>query len=340
MKIGFVLPGNFALSPDGQGIRIQAVEQAKALNELGVDVGLLNPWDPCPKNVYDVIQFFRGGLAHANIESAARSVAKAVCFAPIIDTNASWRSYALMSKVSYGNRLVSAPSLFRQQGQSADAVVVRSEHEFDRMSKSLGVDEKKIHIVLNGVETSFDPVDPDIARKFFDLPGDFIFHASAYSQPRKNVARMIEAIGPTGLDLVICGRPEENAQMAKIRQLQQQFKNVRVFEFLDLEVLNSAYAAAKVFCLPSIHEGTGLAALEAAVRGAGVVITEHGGPPDYFGSAAYYVDPHSVDSIRNAVLAAWANPRSEPLQQHLSNLTWTQSAKSLIQVYENCLRSR
>jgi len=99
-------------------------------------------------------------------------------------------------------------------------------------------------------------------------------------------------------------------------------------------MLQSLYAGCRVFCLPSLHEGTGLVALEAAAHGAGVVITRNGGPPDYFKDLAYYVDPVGVGDIRDTILQAWEKPQGAELRAHvLSSLTWDQSARSLAAAY-------
>jgi glycosyltransferase involved in cell wall biosynthesis len=99
-------------------------------------------------------------------------------------------------------------------------------------------------------------------------------------------------------------------------------------------MLQNLYAACTVFCLPSVHEGTGLVALEAASLGARIVITRNGGPPDYFADMAEYVDPFSVESIRAGVERAWNAAPSDKLRSHvLTNLTWDASARSLISAY-------
>ncbi len=57
-------------------------------------------------------------------------------------------------------------------------------------------------------------------------------------------------------------------------------------------LLASAYAAARVFALPSWFETPGLAALEAALAGCAVVITPYGSTREYFGDLVEYARPH------------------------------------------------
>ena len=68
--------------------------------------------------------------------------------------------------------------------------------------------------------------------------------------------------------------------------------------------LEDLYRRAKVFCLPSIGEGVGLVALEAASFGCDIVVTRIGGPKEYYDDMAYVVNPYKVDEIGLAVLNA------------------------------------
>lgn len=53
--------------------------------------------------------------------------------------------------------------------------------------------------------------------------------------------------------------------------------------------------------MPSLNEGVGLVALEAAAYGCEIVITSLGGPKEYYGDLAEVVNPYSIDEIGSAV---------------------------------------
>ena len=44
MKIGFLLPANYALTGPGNGVRVQAQRQADALQQLGHEVVCMEAW--------------------------------------------------------------------------------------------------------------------------------------------------------------------------------------------------------------------------------------------------------------------------------------------------------
>ena len=77
------------------------------------------------------------------------------------------------------------------------------------------------------------------------------------------------------------------------------------------------YNKAKVFALPSIREGVGLVALEAAARGSDIVITNIGGPKEYYEDLAYQVDPYSVDDIGKSVIKALETTKQPELSHHI-----------------------
>jgi glycosyltransferase involved in cell wall biosynthesis len=173
-----------------------------------------------------------------------------------------------------------------------------------------------------------------MARKAYKLPQEFALHVGYYTDQRKNTLRLIEAIGPTGIPLVIAGSASPDAALERLKALAVKYPQVVILGRQDRAMLNSLYAGCRIFCLPSVHEGTGLVALEAAAYGAGVVITKHGGPPDYFLDMAQYVDPFNVDDIRQAIVKAWEAPSDNRLRNHvLNNLSWDQSAEALLAAY-------
>ncbi|MEQ9459406.1 MAG: glycosyltransferase family 4 protein [Phycisphaeraceae bacterium] len=340
MKIAFLLPGPFAVGSPGNGVRVQAEKQADALEALGHPVARLDPWQRYDVADFDVVQFFLGGTHQYSVEHDARRRYKMLVFAPTIDSqesNARYRFAAKLGRIL--PKVFTTPSLHAAQANGSDLVIVRSTEEQGRLVQGLGTNPNKVSIVLNGV-TPPEPADPQIARRELDLPEEFALHVSAYTQGRKNVARLIKAIGPTGIPLVIAGHAMEGPDKSALIDAARPFPQIRFFGWLSHETLESLYAACKIFCLPSLFEGTGLVALEAAVHGARVVITQNGGPPDYFLDLAEYVDPSSVASIRAAIMRAWEAPDSDKLKTHvLNNLTWENSARSLVAAYQKHRRA-
>jgi glycosyltransferase involved in cell wall biosynthesis len=342
MKIGFLMPAMIGLSPKSNGVRMMAEYQAKALESLGHTVIRMTPWNTYEELGLDVLHFFIGGFGLQGIEHYRRYLSKSMIFGPVIDSNQSHFAYRMSAYAGriLGNRLLSVPSTFRSQALASDAVVVMSSHSKERLVVGLGVPESKVHVVLLGMDPN-ESGDGLAARKRHSLPEEFALHVGMYADPRKNCQRLIEAVGPLGVPLVIAGHPHPSASLDRIKAAAKPFPNVRFLGYLERQELIDLYAACRVFCLPSHHEGTGLVAVEAAAAGARILITKNGGPRDYFENYVEYVDPTSTEGIRAAFQRAWNVESTSDLQEHVRNkLTWERSARSLSAVYEQTLNDR
>jgi len=88
--------------------------------------------------------------------------------------------------------------------------------------------------------------------------------------------------------------------------------------------------------LPSLFETPGLAALEAGLAGAKIVITKYGGTTEYFGENAVYIEPRSVGSIRNGIKRSLAQEKNELLKNRIrKHFLWKDIAQNLARVYKS-----
>jgi glycosyltransferase involved in cell wall biosynthesis len=341
MRIGFLLPASFAVGTRASGILEQARRQAEALENLGHDVIRLDPWNWQDERELDVLHFFLGGPSMVGaVESRNLCKPGLLVFSPIIDSNQSFAAYRFAAALGgIFDRLSTVPGILRRQALASDVVVCRSTHEAQRVARGLGISSDKIAIALNGcpppADTSGDLHD---ARERLLLPQDFVLHVSAFTQERKNVLRLVEAAERLRYPLVIAGTSKPGPVLAELERRARGNDRLRILGFIDERTKAALYSLCRVFCLPSIHEGTGLVALEAGAAGASLVITRNGGPPDYFLDNAEYVDPKSVQSIQEGISRAWRAPRNEKLRRHImERLSWAESGKRLERLYSTRL---
>lgn len=70
--------------------------------------------------------------------------------------------------------------------------------------------------------------------------------------------------------------------------------------------------------MPSIIEGVGFVALEAAAYGAEIVLTNIGAPKEYYDGRAFLVSPYRVDEIGIAICEALEKGKAQPeLQKYI-----------------------
>jgi polysaccharide pyruvyl transferase WcaK-like protein len=206
-----------------------------------------------------------------------------------------------------------------------------SQADADYLHRAFDMDIARTVVVYHGISPMFFDASSEPFVSRYGLR-DFVLCA-ARVEARKNQLALVAALRGTGIPLVIIGQP--NPQ--EYRDLCRRYADDSVI-FLDAmpqQELASAYAAAKVHALVSWFEVPGLASLEAGAAGCNIVSTDRGSPPEYLGEHAWYCDPRSLDSIREAVLAAFHAPRSDALRERIrSNYTWEQAARQTREGYQ------
>ncbi|MDG6988696.1 MAG: glycosyltransferase [Nitrososphaerota archaeon] len=195
----------------------------------------------------------------------------------------------------------------------------------------------QFEVIPAGVDARFADARPDVFRNQYNLE-EFVLTVANICA-RKNTLRLINACKRLGIPLVVVGKPIEHAYYDRcLREAQ----GGKVLFLTDIEhdspLLLSCYAAASVFALPSWLETPGLAALEAAVAGCKLVLTNRGSTTEYFSDKAIYVNPGSVESIMNGLKEARSAPRNLALKASiLTRCRWEAVAESLRAVYESVL---
>jgi glycosyltransferase involved in cell wall biosynthesis len=205
----------------------------------------------------------------------------------------------------------------------------------------MGVPEEKIRIVPNGVEKRFAKGKPGLFAKTFGMDR-FILNVGHIGPERKNVLRLIQALETINHPALIIGRIENTRDGRRCLDLAKQNPRIRILEHIDhdSDLLASAYAACDTFVLPSFFETPGIAALEAGLAGAKIVITPYGGTKEYFGEDAEYVNPYSVKSIRTGIEKSLGKHRDSRLRDRMKKeYLWSNIAVQLRSVYEAVLSS-
>ncbi len=290
----------------GDGSKMQAEIWAKELERKGHTVDRINPWEHYDWKNYNVVHVFGFGLWNYDIIHWGSGINQNFVFSPIIDTNTPMWKYKLATHFGCKKlRLFSQNYALRQLKQDIKLFFARTEYEADYLRQGYGISEDKIAIVpLSYREINYNP---SIEKEPFCL------FTGTMTQPRKNVPRLIEAAKKYGFNLKLVGNKGNAESEAKLRVQIGDANNIEILGFVSDEELNLLYNRAKVFALPSINEGVGLAALEAAICGCNIVITNLGGPKEYYEKeSAELVNPYDVDDIGKAILRALENHHAQP----------------------------
>ena len=201
--------------------------------------------------------------------------------------------------------------------RGADAIVAVSEFTKQETIELAGVPEERIRVIPNGVDSVFAA---DGAR----AEGDYVL-AVATLEPRKNLARAVEASRLAGVELRVVGaRGWGGVDVSG-----------QVGEIPDSE-LASLFRGARCVLYPSLYEGFGLPVLEAMACGTPVVTSTGTATDEVAGGAAVLVDPLDVNSIAEGIERALTR-RDElmPLGvARASEFTWDRAADSTVALWQ------
>lgn len=134
--------------------------------------------------------------------------------------------------------------------------------------------------------------------------GRFVLYAGRLNA-RKNVASLVRAmahVNDVGLSLVIVGAADRTSvDLGALAAAVGVADRVRLLGAVSDAELRVLYAAATIFCFPSLDEGFGLCPLEAMASGTPSVVSNVPAMVETCGDAAVYIDPNDPVAIATAI---------------------------------------
>ncbi|MEX0845930.1 MAG: glycosyltransferase family 4 protein [Balneolaceae bacterium] len=343
MKAGYVAP--MSIAAVNGGLRTQAKLTVQHIREFGVEPVLLSPWDDINRRNFDLIHVFGATIENIGIVKQIKALEIPIVLSTVLFSNRSagtirttLKIEKILSPLVHGFK--SEFNIKAEICSLADLNFPNTRDEAHLIEKGFSIPRNKISVIPNGVEEKFQNADPKLFFKTYGIR-DFILFAGQAGAERKNIIKLLEAASGIEVPIVIIGSLNDDEYGNKCRILAEKTNNVTFIEPLDhdSEMLSSAYAASKVFVLPSQYETPGIAAMEAALTGSNIVITERGGTKEYFGKHAYYINPNSTQSLLLELKKALAKENTDQLKEHiLSQFTWQKLAEQTANQYKKLLK--
>jgi alpha-1,3-rhamnosyl/mannosyltransferase len=204
--------------------------------------------------------------------------------------------------------------------RAARLVLAVSRFTADELQDVLAVPREKIRVVPNAAAAAFTPDGPR-------ADGDYVLTVGTL-EPRKNLARTIEATARLGLELRVAGARGWGGVEAR-------GDHVRWLGDVDDAELARLYRGALCVAYPSLYEGFGIPVVEAMASGAPVVTSAGGATEEVAGGAAALVDPRQPESIAAGIEEAIA--RRDELRtrglDHARAYSWDESARLTLEAY-------
>ena len=203
---------------------------------------------------------------------------------------------------------------------NATLIVTISKYSLEKMKSSTTVDETKVRIVPNGVDTEkFKPIaDRESIKRQFGLDNEpcVLFVGSLIQ--RKGLPFLIEAAKKivkeqSETKFLIVGEGPLREQLTNSIALADLSANFKFFGKQKDDMLPSLYNCADVFALPSIQEGQGIVLLEAQASSKPVVAFDVGGVSEAVrtGDTGLLVTLGKTKDLADAILKLLSDKRCE-----------------------------
>ncbi|MDQ6746127.1 MAG: glycosyltransferase family 4 protein [Actinomycetota bacterium] len=243
--------------------------------------------------------------------------------------------------------------------QAAAQVITPSQAARREVIDSCGVPPDRVHAVAHGVEPAFSPAAAggralvaaaccERAQMPSDVPCEapYVLHV-AMLHPRKNLGLLRQAMTILAHErlphrLVIAGRPPvdrpdwRDLECEARAELHGAPGRVVYLGQPSDEMVAALMAGADAFCLPSLHEGFGLSALEAMACGTPTIVSDRGALPEVVGDGGLVVSP-TVEGVAGGLRAVLLDPElarqlAHRGAQRAREFTWKRTAEGWVAV--------
>lgn len=236
--------------------------------------------------------------------------------------------------------------MMTRSAQSADAVIVPSEWTRREVVEHVGVEASRVTVAPLGVGRQFRPADEatiDAVCHRYGLPEHYVLCVGNI-EPRKNLAAVVEAFDMIASELphalVVVGKLGWKCREAcAAMERSGHAERIRRLDWVPHEDLPTLYSGADLVVQWSLHEGFGLAPLEAMACGTAVVVSDGGALPEVSGGGAMVV---ALEAGRDGLATALRELLSDDRARaelatrgaaHVRRFTWRRHAQIVSEVY-------
>jgi len=232
---------------------------------------------------------------------------------------------------------------FPKFAKKALRIATVSEFSKQDICLTYNVEPEKIDVVYNGSSSLYKPVSNGTKQKtknkFTQGKNYFIFIGSLH--PRKNVPRLFQAFerfkNQTKSDfklVIVGGMMFKNQELNNVHSKMKHSSDIIFTGRLSPNELRLVLASAYALAFVPYFEGFGIPILEAMSCDVPVITSNVTSMPEVAGDAAIYVDPFSVDSIKNGMLRMYKdkklrNKLIEKAKIQRQKFSWEQTADKL-----------
>lgn len=240
------------------------------------------------------------------------------------------------------------PRMVEKQLRHSNAVVCPSQWVADTIRDRFDWFRGPITVtpLAAGPQFSPSPLTDDVRRKY-DLHRRYVLFVGRIDVARKNIDRMIEAWMSMPMqnrkdtDFIIITDRNDRVIKSFVSGLPSCDASVKIFNTVSNAELTQFLSSASMLLFASQAEGFGLPILEAMQCGCPVMTSSTTSMTEVGGDAVLYVDPTSVEQIRETIAGALhdqdllADLKERGLVQ-CSKFRWERTAELTLGAYRSC----
>ena len=229
----------------------------------------------------------------------------------------------------------------------ANHIITVSKNSKRDIIKFLGINEKKITVIYNGVDRmKFKKMPNTLANEMLlkkKWPLNYILYAGTIDHPGKNVIAVIKAFeilkkkGRYNGSLILAGMPGSGYDYIEEYVSSSEYRNDIIFTgYVTDQELVALYSVCKVFCFVSLYEGFGIPPLEALSCEAKVIVSNTSSLPEVVGDVGIVIEMETADTLSTRIdecINKMFNIDKEKLYIHLKKYDW----KNLSKKFEDTL---
>jgi glycosyltransferase involved in cell wall biosynthesis len=234
----------------------------------------------------------------------------------------------------------------------AERVFTVSAASREAVGRRFGLPEAKLGVVPEAPDPVFFRREPGPLREQLEPlglePGRFFVYAGGIS-PHKNLELLVDAYasfargGPDMPALVLVGDMQDDSYLSASAAVRRRIaahgleNSVRLPGFVTDETLACLYGGATAAVLPSLAEGFGLPAVEAAACGAPVVLSDLPAHRETLGGAGLFFPPRDRGALEAALDRVHGDDSlrarmSKRASEAVSQMTWDATADRLAEL--------
>lgn len=229
----------------------------------------------------------------------------------------------------------------RLGGRFSTEVIVISEVIADIVRKRCN---RNPHLIYNGVDQPKIPLETDYLKKIGTKPNSYIL-AVARFVPEKGLHELIGAFNDIGWNgnLVIAGDADhESAYSRELKASAKADERIILTGYISGEPLGQLYSNARLFVLPSHHEGLPIALLEAMSYGLPALVSDIPANIEIGLPAEQYFRCADMNNLKERLLVMLDKKNSKEereLRQEatLKKYNWDKISEQTIGVYRKAL---